>query len=218
MQAVILAGGFGTRLAHVVKDVPKPMAPINNIPFLKILFDQLSNQGINRFIFLTGYKSEIIEEYFKDYKNITIIKEQTPLGTGGALLNAYKFLDDEFLLFNGDTFFDIDLNLFIKYSKDNPLTLALRFSSNIERYGFVSLDNDRQGSNSYLVKNFIEKGNLSPEYKDGYINGGIYFLKKRNLDQFYDTFKQNFVSFEQEIIPYFLKEKNYMLYQWVVCL
>ncbi len=76
MQAVILAGGFGTRLAHVVKDVPKPMAPINNIPFLKILFDQLSNQGINRFIFLTGYKSEIIEEYFKDYKNITIIKNK----------------------------------------------------------------------------------------------------------------------------------------------
>jgi len=70
MQAVLLLGGFGTRLAHVIKDVPKPMAPIHNIPFLKYIYDQLSSMGVNNFVFLTGYKAEIIEEFFKNYKNI----------------------------------------------------------------------------------------------------------------------------------------------------
>ena len=66
MQAVVLVGGFGTRLAHVVKDVPKPMAPINDIPFMKYIYDLLILNGVDNFIFLTGYLSEKIENYFKN--------------------------------------------------------------------------------------------------------------------------------------------------------
>ena len=76
-QAVILAGGFGTRLAHVVSDVPKPMAPIAKKPFLEYTVKTLKNQGFDSFVFLTGYKSEIIEEYFKNLKKAIIIKDET---------------------------------------------------------------------------------------------------------------------------------------------
>ena len=105
-QAVILAGGFGTRLAHVVNDVPKPMAQIKDKPFLDYIIESLKKQGFNNFVFLTGYKAKIIEDYYKDLKNAVFVKEENALGTGGAILNAYKYLEDDFFVINGDTFFD----------------------------------------------------------------------------------------------------------------
>ena len=85
MQAVILAGGFGTRLSHIISDVPKPMALISNKPFLDYLISTLKNQGFNSFVFLTGHKAEIIEEHYKNLDNAIFIKEEKPLGTGGAI-------------------------------------------------------------------------------------------------------------------------------------
>jgi D-glycero-alpha-D-manno-heptose 1-phosphate guanylyltransferase len=111
MQAVILAGGFGTRLSHVVSDVPKPMAPINNKPFLEYIVNTLKQHNFKDFIFLTGYKSEIIENHFRDLDNVKFIREEKALGTGGAILNAYKYLQDDFFVINGDTFFDILLSI-----------------------------------------------------------------------------------------------------------
>ena len=110
-QAVILSGGFGTRLSHVVQDVPKPMAPIQDKPFLEYIIENLKKQEFDNFVFLTGYKSEFIEDYFKDLKNAIFIKEETALGTGGAILHAYKYLNNEFFVINGDTFFDIDFSI-----------------------------------------------------------------------------------------------------------
>lgn len=197
MQAVILAGGFGTRLSHIVKDVPKPMAPIADIPFLKYQYDLFSSQGVDNFIFLTGYKSEVIEAYFDSYPNIKFIKEDHPLGTGGAVLNAFKYLEDDFLLVNGDTFFDIDLSILDKFSKDKPISMSLRFTDNIKRYGFVSL----KDQSSFLVNEFIEKGELPSKCIDGFINGGIYQIKKNVLAEFYDSFKDEMISFETDILP-----------------
>ena len=203
MQAVLLVGGFGTRLAHVVKDVPKPMAPINDVPFLKYIYDLLISNGVDNFIFLTGYLSEKIEEYFKDYSNIRFIKEFTPLGTGGALLNAYDYLEDQFFFVNGDTFFDIDLSILLNFSKDKPFSMALRFTDNIERYGFVQLKSD----SSYRISNFIEKGKLPKDVIDGYINGGIYCIKKCILNNFLSDFNNQNISFENNIIPKLVQAK-----------
>ena len=150
MQAVILSGGFGTRLSHIVSDVPKPMAPINNKPFLEYLVETLKKQGVDDFVFLTGYKSEIIEEYFKNLENAKFIKEETALGTGGAILNAYKYLDEEFFVVNGDTFFDIDLSLLKDFSNDKDCSIALRYTNNIERYGFVDIDDN------YKIISFVD--------------------------------------------------------------
>lgn len=199
MQAVILSGGFGTRLSHIVSDVPKPMAPINNKPFLEYLVGTLKRQGVDDFVFLTGYKSEIIEEYFKNLENAKFIKEETALGTGGAILNAYKYLDEEFFVVNGDTFFDIDLSLLKDFSNDKDCSIALRYTNNIERYGFVDISDD------YKITSFVEKGNLPQNRIDGYINGGIYYIKKSLLKSYVENFNNEFISLETEIFPQLVK-------------
>ena len=194
-QAVILSGGFGTRLSHIVSDVPKPMAPINDIPFLEYIIKQLQSQGFDNFLFLTGYKSEIIENHFKDLKNSVFIKEESALGTGGAILNAFNQLHDDFFVINGDTFFDIDFSILEDFGKDKPCTIALRYTNNIQRYGFVDIDDN------FKIISFVEKGNLPKNRIDGYINGGIYYLKKSVLNDFIKNFTGQFISLETEIFP-----------------
>lgn len=201
-QAVILAGGFGTRLSHVVSDVPKPMAPIKNIPFLDFIIKQLQRHGFDNFVFLTGYKAEIIEDYFKNLPDTIFIKEETALGTGGAILNAFNSLNDEFFIINGDTFFDIDFSLLEDFGKDKPCTIALRYTNNIQRYGFVEIDD------TFKTISFVEKGNLPENRIDGFINGGIYFMKKSVLWNFIKNFSGQFISLETEIFPQFLKNNE----------
>ena len=201
-QAVILAGGFGTRLAHVVSDVPKPMAPIKKNPFLEYIIKTLKKQGFDSFIFLTGYKSECIEKHFKSLKNAAFIKEETALGTGGAILNAYDKLDDEFYVINGDTFFDIDYSILENFGKNKPITLALRYTNNIERYGFVEIDDD------FKIKSFVEKGKLPENRIDGFINGGIYYVHKSVLKPYADKFNNEFISLETEIFPKLLANND----------
>lgn len=196
-QAVILAGGFGTRLSHIVSDVPKPLAPIGREqkPFLEFVIKTLKKQGFDNFVFLTGYKAEQIEKQFKRLKNTTFIKEETALGTGGAILNAFDKLQDEFFVINGDTFFDIDYNILERFGKDKPITLALRYTNNIERYGFVEIDD------KYVIKSFVEKGSLPENRIDGYINGGIYYIHKSALKPYAKKFNGEFISLETEIFP-----------------
>ena len=201
-QAVILSGGFGKRLSHVVSDVPKPMAPIKNKPFLEYIITQLQKQGFERFLFLTGYKSEFIEKYFKNLPNSQFLKEEKALGTGGALLNAYELLEDEFFVINGDTFFDIDFSILENFSKTNHCTIALRYTNNITRYGFVEIDD------SFKILSFTEKGNLPQNRIDGYINGGIYYINKSVLKEFAYKFSGQFISLETEIFPELLKNNE----------
>lgn len=201
-QAVILSGGFGTRLSHVVQDVPKPMAPIQNKPFLEYIIENLKKQDFDSFVFLTGYKSEFIEDYFKDLENTTFIKEETALGTGGAILNAYSKLREEFFVINGDTFFDIDFSLLEDFSLNKECTIALRYTDNIARYGFVEIDSN------YKLFSFVEKTNLPKDKIDGFINGGIYYLKKEVLNKYAKDFNNQFISLETEIFPKLLKENK----------
>ena len=201
-QAVILSGGFGTRLAHVVSDVPKPMAPIKDKPFLEYIIEQLQKQGFDNFVFLTGYKSEIIENYFKHLSGTRFVKEETALGTGGAILNAFEYLNDDFFVINGDTFFDIDFSLLENFGQNYPCTLALRYTNNIERYGFVDINDDFQ------VTSFVEKGHLPQDRIDGFINGGIYHIKKAVLNKYKSKFRNNFISLETEISPKLLRENQ----------
>lgn len=194
-QAVILSGGFGTRLSHVVSDVPKPMAPIREKPFLDYIIRTLKQHCFDSFIFLTGYKSECIEEHFKNLDNAIFIKEEKALGTGGAILNAFDKLQDEFFVINGDTFFDLDYSILEEFGNNKPVTLALRYTNNIERYGFVEIDDN------YSIKTFVEKSNLPKNRIDGYINGGIYYIHKFALKPYADKFNGGFISLETEVFP-----------------
>lgn len=231
MQVVVLCGGFGTRLSTIVKDVPKPMAPIKNSPFLLYLYRYLKNNGYTNFLFLTGYRSEVIEEFFAGYEDVSFLRETQPLGTGGALLNAYnkRLLDETFLLVNGDTFFNTDLLLLMSYHKANSITIGLRFTSDVSRYGCVLIDENDvlpfnsnletinemtfrnylfNDNSSFLVHRFIEKGNLPSSQIDGYINSGSYIISSSVLDIFAKDYNNTLISLENEMLPLLINEKK----------
>ncbi|MCF2674262.1 nucleotidyltransferase family protein [Fusobacterium varium] len=188
MEAIILAGGFGTRLSHIVSDVPKPMAPINGIPFLNYILEYLLENGITRVILAVGYKKEIIKEYYRDkYKNIEIIysEENTPLGTGGAIKQALGYTKEESLfIINGDTYFNVDLKEMYRFHKisNSNLTLAVKYMENFDRYGVLKIEEDR-------IIEFMEK----QKTEKGEINGGIYLIDK---GKFIFPKEENF-SFEE---------------------
>ena len=124
-QAVILAGGFGTRLGVLTKDIPKPMLPIGRYPFVDYLVTNLKYQGIHDIVFSTGYHADVIEAFYgagvSQEVNITCVQEPEPLGTGGALKFIDSYLDSLFLVFNGDSLFDI---YYLRFGISNNLLLS----------------------------------------------------------------------------------------------
>lgn len=171
-EAIILAGGLGTRLRSVVADRPKCMALVKGKPFLFYLITYLQQEGIEKFIFSVGYMYEIIEEYLDNYHaslNYTIVIEQEPLGTGGAIkVSCEKAISQDVLVCNGDTLFKInagELSTFHKKHNAN-CSLCLKPMKNFERYGVVEVNNNDS------LQSFKEK-----QYYDyGKINGGVYAL------------------------------------------
>lgn len=202
-EAIILAGGFGTRLQSVVNDVPKPMAPINNVPFLNFIFEYLKYFEIEHVVLSTGYLSEKIHEHFKEgFKGIRIsyTKEESPLGTGGGIrLAMEKCLTDDVLVLNGDSFFDVDLNSYYKQhiGIKADCSLALRSVANAARYGTLDL------GEMNVIQSFKEKDGFE---KEGLINGGVYILNRK---LFLDQTKQNTpFSIEKDFYEERIKELN----------
>ncbi|HFP7725139.1 TPA: nucleotidyltransferase family protein [Campylobacter jejuni] len=188
MQAIVLAGGLGTRLKSVVQDLPKPMAPINGKPFLAFVLEYLKKQGITEVILSVSYKYELIQECFKDEFDGMKIRysiEKELLGTGGAIKDALKFIQNQAYVLNGDTIFDIDLKKIVL--NDSKICIALKQMQNFDRYGTVNIDD--QG----IVTSFEEK----VFKKRGLINGGIYLLKKDIFDEFDLEKKFSFEEFLQ---------------------
>ena len=113
MEAIILAGGFGTRLQSVVSDVPKPMATISGRPFLEILLKSLAEMGFSRVVLSLGYKAEMIRSHFGSNflgQDLVYVEEKTPLGTGGATrLAATACTQSNMFVFNGDTFLELEI-------------------------------------------------------------------------------------------------------------
>ncbi|MGI7822128.1 nucleotidyltransferase family protein [Campylobacter coli] len=189
MQAIVLAGGLGTRLKSVVQDLPKPMAPINGKPFLAFVLEYLKKQGIAEVILSVSYKYELIQEYFKDEfegMKIRYNVEKELLGTGGAIKDALKLIQNQVYVLNGDTIFDIDLKKLVL--NGSKICIALKQMQNFDRYGTVNVD--EQG----IVTSFEEK----VFKKQGLINGGIYLLKKDIFDEFSLEKKFSFEEFLQE--------------------
>lgn len=190
LEAIVLAGGLGTRLRSVVSDLPKPMAPIGDKPFLEYILKYLQKNGITRVILSVGYKWETIKEYFGyKWENIELVYsvEDEPLGTGGAIKKAMKQLKTgQVYIINGDTFFDVDLKSLV-LEDNSKLILSLKHMINFDRYGCVESDDNN------LVKAFTEKG-----YKQsGNINGGIYLASKNIFDNFDLDEKFSFEEFMQ---------------------
>ncbi|EOI0600656.1 nucleotidyltransferase family protein [Campylobacter jejuni] len=188
MQAIVLAGGLGTRLKSVVQDLPKPMAPINGKPFLAFVLEYLKKQGITEVVLSVSYKYELVQECFKDEFDGMKIRyniEKELLGTGGAIKDALKLIQNQAYVLNGDTIFDIDLKKLVL--NDSKICIALKQMQNFDRYGTVNVDD--QG----IVTSFKEK----VFKKRGLINGGLYLLKKDIFDNFDLEKKFSFEEFLQ---------------------
>ncbi|MEO6301536.1 MAG: nucleotidyltransferase family protein [Bacteroidia bacterium] len=174
--AIILAGGFGTRLQTVVSDLPKPMAPVNGEPFLNYQLNYLKHYGIKKVILSLGYLPEKIKDFYgANFNGIEIdyVIEKDPLGTGGGIrLALEKSNVEKVFVLNGDSFFDVDLFEFYKLHSNNnsEISLALRKVPNAERYGTIEKNNENR------IISFKEKSGIS---KEGIINGGVYVLDKK---------------------------------------
>ena len=159
--AIILAGGMGTRLKTIISDLPKPMAPIMNVPFLTYQLNYLKHFGIKKVIFSVGYLSEkIIAHYNQSFENISIRMAMSNLN------------EDLVLILNGDSFFDLNLEQFynLHLEQKAEFSLALRYVNNSERYGNIEFNSSNQ------ITSFIEKNQLN---QSGYINAGVYILSKK---------------------------------------
>ena len=143
MEAIILAGGMGTRLRDTISDLPKPMAPVNGKPFLFYVLNWLKDYDIERIILSTGYRSESISDYFGGYFSglpLEYVVEHKPLGTGGAIRFAMqKSYQDNVLVLNGDTWFPVKLDRFFLFHNrmKNQFSIGLKHMKDFSRYGSV---------------------------------------------------------------------------------
>lgn len=196
MDAIILAGGLGTRLRSVISDIPKCMAPVAGKPFLSYLLDYLSKYKVERVILSVGHLREAIFSWVETNAavypfNIEYAVEEEPLGTGGGIrLAMQKVKSTQAAILNGDTFFDVDLDaLLAKHNKAHrPISLALKSMRDFDRYGSVVLYEPNDEIIAFKEKTFCE---------NGLINGGVYVIDKR-ADVF-DSLPPKF-SFETEVL------------------
>ena len=187
MEAIILAGGLGTRLRSVVSEVPKCMAPVDGRPFLQYMLEWLSRYDVSHVVLSVGYLKEVIFSFMDSRAcpfEISYAVEEEPLGTGGGIrLALTKCREDRVIVLNGDTFFDVDLEAL---SFSAPVTLALKPMRDFDRYGAVDWDGE-------LVTGFHEKAACA----EGLINGGVYALVRSQLD--FAFYPKRF-SFEKDLL------------------
>lgn len=195
-QCAILVGGLGTRLGELTAATPKPLLPVGERPFLAILLEEAARYGFTDIILLAGYKAEqLLEKFAGEHRiagrtvNIRVSVEATPLGTGGALRQIAEIADEEFLLLNGDSWFDIDLRAFAAAPLPGDCLgrAALCNISDSGRYGTVDLRGDR-------IAVFNSRGEAG---KSALINAGVYLFRRKLLD----LVKTLPCSLERDILP-----------------
>jgi D,D-heptose 1,7-bisphosphate phosphatase len=196
-QAVVLAGGLGSRLGVLASSTPKPLLTCGDRPFLAWVLRELSRFGVEEVVLLTGHLADAVEATLPVIaaglpKPLRIIcnREERPAGTGGALFHARKHLADRFLLCNGDSWQDFNLGRLLADAARDPAEtigrIVLRHLDNTTRYGVVETDGDR-------ITAFRERGGPG---KRGMINAGLYVLDRRVLDE-----AAPICSLERDIMP-----------------
>jgi D-glycero-alpha-D-manno-heptose 1-phosphate guanylyltransferase len=205
-KAIILAGGLGTRLSSVLIDLPKPLAPINDKPFLEYQMDYWINQGVDHFILSVGYLKEKIIDYFgSQYNSVPIdyAAEEKPLDTGGGLLKALQLIktDDQVLVLNGDTYFEVDLITLKKFhtQKKSIWTFSLFKGSESNRYMNLYLENDGKLNLKNEVSGEISRAS----------NGGVYLINPSVIKDLNFELGEKF-SIENDLLT--ALEKKYSLF------
>ncbi len=203
LPVLILAGGLGTRLRAVHPDLPKPLVPVGDKPFLEILVRLLAGKGFREFHLSTGYKGEMIREALSRAglpgAEFHFHREEKPLGTGGALPEALEAFRPRALVLNGDTYLDIDYAGFFAEHRANRkegslCTLALARVEDTSRFGRVLFEGNR-------LTGFLEKA--GDPGGGGWINGGAYLMERELVLRIRKGAK---VSLEKEVFPGALRE------------
>ena len=194
LPAIVLAGGLGTRLRSVVADRPKVLAPVAGAPFLRHLLRHLGAEGVHDVILATGHLGEQVEAFVEagvpDGMRVRCVREEEPLGTGGALALASRSsgVDGPFFVLNGDTFFGGRLGALAEAHPNAGVTMALAHVDDASRYGRVRLDGDR-------VDGFEEKRERAGP---AWINAGVYVLSPEVVT---GIEAGAFVSLERDVFP-----------------
>ena len=201
---VVLAGGLGTRLRSVLPEIPKPMAPIRDKPFLEHLLCWIARSGIRRAVLSSGYRHEIIEEYFRNGESVGLeliySVEQKPLGTWGALRQASRHVDrNEFIALNGDSWLEVDLCQLFNFHINcgGVATLAAAHVMDSSRFGSLQMN----------LSGRILRFNEKSAGGDGWINGGIYVLSQR----VFGLVPMEAMSLEKQAFPRLVEEGIYAL-------
>lgn len=204
MEAIVLAGGFGTRLSHIVSDVPKPMAPVGHKPFLEYILMDLVDSGVDHIVIAVHYLKETIMEHFGSCfygAEVDYSIEDVPLKTGGAIKKSLSFCREErVLVVNGDTFYKVPLHQMHQFAEASgkQIVIAVKEMTDFSRYGKV--DVDKRG----LITAFHEKEFCSK----GFINGGVYDIDKQVLDPYPEVF-----SMEEQCFPRVLEHRQIAAFQ-----
>lgn len=203
MQAVIMAGGKGTRLASVTKNIPKPMVPIEGKPLLEYQIENLKENGVQNIILIIGHLGDVIKDYFGDGTefgiHISYYVEEIPLGTAGALAKIKDRLENTFFLIFGDLFININYNRFLKFHQEKKALITLFAHPNSHPYDsdiVITDNNDRVTGWSY------KKDIRTEDYKN-LVNAGLYVLEKEVVDsicQIQMTKGEDKVDLEKELI------------------
>jgi mannose-1-phosphate guanylyltransferase len=197
MKAVILAGGEATRLQPLTCNTPKIMVPVSNRPFFEHLIDYLKKHNVTDIILAVGKLSEQIEYYFGDGSNFGVSlaysTEDFPMGTAGAVKNSERFLDDSFIVLNGDIFTNIDLSTMLRLHRQNKATASLALTPVDDPTIYGVVETDSRG----IVKRFIEKPSRD-KVTTNMVNAGIYVLEPEILSCITPN---KFSMFERDVFP-----------------
>ncbi len=210
MKAVIMAGGFGTRLRPLTCNIPKPMVPVANKPMMELIIELLKKHGISEIVATLFYQPDIISGYFGSGGDFGVRmqyrKAEADFGTAGSVKNAQDFLNERFIIISGDVLTDFDLTAAIRFHEKNKAkaTLLLTRVSNPLQFGVVLTQDDGK------ITRFLEKPSWGEVFSDT-INTGIYILEPEVLDLV--PSKQDF-DFSKNLFPALL-EKNMGLYGYV---
>lgn len=202
MKAIIMAGGFGSRLRPLTCDMPKPMVPLLNKPVMEYSVELLKDHGIEDIGITTCYLPEMIEEYFEDGShwgvNFQYFLEEEPLGTAGSVGNARDFLDETFVVVSGDALTDVDLTQAIEYhkAKGGLATLVLSRQQVPLEYGVVIIDQNGE------ITRFLEKPSWGEVFSD-LVNTGIYILEPEVFDYFE---KGTNLDFSKDLFPLLMQD------------
>ena len=174
-QVVILAGGKGIRMREMTHDLPKPMVKIGGKPVLDHLINIFSSQGKFEFVICTGYLGEIIEDYYKDSKNINVVFTGEETNTGGRLYKVRDILEENFIITYGDGLANVNIENLIKFHNSHNKIGTVTVANPVSRFGLVDFDENN------VVKKFIEKPKL-----DAFINIGFFVFNIKVLEYLND--------------------------------